>query len=230
MTRYLADCDCPRAEHTHGSVRMATYHGCLCDPCRDEASRYRKETRRLRRGREGRWVDAGPPRAKLLELRAAGATSAQIKALTGMSRSTQTILANGYPGGNPQTRVRADLAGKLHSITQENLLAVQRRRGPNTKVSGDASRLQIQALVSLGWSVSFIARESRVPLQTLYRIMRGHGTTERYQRRIRATYMELRETPAPMATALQRAASERARSHARSNGWTVQAAEEGLAA
>lgn len=230
MTSFLADCDCPRAVHAHGSLRMATHHGCRCQPCLEAASRYRSETRRLRRRREGRWVDAGPAREKLLKLRASGATSAQIKALTGMSRSTQTILANGYPGGNPQTRIRADLARKLNAITPENLAALQRKRGLNTKVSGDASRLQIQALVSLGWSVSFIAGASRVPLQTLYRIMRGHGTTERYQRRIRATYMELRDSPAPMSTALQRAVSERARAQARLNGWTVQAAEEGLAA
>lgn len=230
MTRFLADCNCPRVVHTHGSVRMATHHGCLCQPCLDAVSNYRSETRKLRRRREGRWVDAGPPRAKLLELRAAGATSAQIKALTGMSRSTQTILANGYPGGGEQTRLRADLARKLNAVTPEALAAAQRKMGPNTKVPGDASRLQIQALLSLGWSVSYVSLASRVPLQTLYRIMRGHGTTERYQRRIRGVYMRLRESPAPMTTARQRAVSERARAQARSNGWSVQATEEELAA
>lgn len=182
---------------------MAAVHRCACQPCRQALGTYRAETRALRRVREGRWVDPAATRQKLLELKAAGATSRQIRALTGMPRSAQTVLAHGYPDGRVQTRIRSGTAARFTNVTAEDVDRML-RPGSKTKVPGDMPRLQLKILVARGWSVKSLSRLSGVPPQTIYRILRGHGTTEQYRTRIQGAYFRLAAGPKPVRTGAQR--------------------------
>lgn len=200
---------------------MAAAHLCACQPCRRALSAYRAETRALRRGREGRWVDPETTRLKLLELKAAGATSHQIRALTGMPRSAQAVLAHGYPDGREQTRIRAETAARFAEVTDGDIDRMF-RPACGTKVSGDTARLQLKSLMSRGWSVKTLSRLSGVPSQTIYRILRGHGTTERYRAGIRGVYFALNINPKPGRAFAQRLQLKSRRATSIGEGFGVQ--------
>lgn len=225
MTARLPLCTCPRARHTHGTTRMRTLHKCPCMPCRNANSLYRKETRDLRRAREGRWVDPAGPRQKLLLLREAGMTTAQVQLLTGISKSTQTILAVGYPDGTQMTRMRRELAEKLNAVTFRELAAVQRAPRDHETVPAGQARIQLQALTAAGWAPSALADRSGVPQQTLHRVLRGYDTNERYRQMITACYGELYGVVPPRETPAQKQGFTRAVMRARQRNWSPAMAE-----
>lgn len=223
-TRYPV-CTCPRVQHTHGTTRMRTFHKCPCTPCRKANSSYRKETRDLRRAREGRWVDPCAARKKLLLLRQAGLTTAQVQQLTGISKSTQTILAHGYPDGTQLTRMRRELAQKLEAVTFRDLAAVQRAPKDHETVPAGHARIQLQALTAAGWAPSLLAVRSGVPQQTLHRVLRGYDTNERYRQMITDSYRLLHGTVPPQETPAQKQGFTRAVMKARQMHWSVSMAE-----
>lgn len=204
---------------------MFLVHHCQCSPCRDANTSYRRETRELKRMREGRWVDPAEPRRKLLLLREAGATTAQITTLTGISKSTQTLLATGYPDGTQMTRMHSELAARLKAVTSQDLLAVRRAPRPGEAVPADHARIQLQSLTAMGWLAAPLSEKSGVPSQSILRVLRGFNTTEEFRVRIDNLYEELRGIRAPQETRAQRLQYTRAMQKAWQNKWTPMMAE-----
>lgn len=89
------DCACPRAQHRHGTRRAYECDRCRCLPCR---AAHASSVHTYRHGgtwREDPYVDATGTRRRLQALAAAGVTSRQVAAHTGLSVEMASYLRSG---------------------------------------------------------------------------------------------------------------------------------------
>lgn len=188
---------------THGT-RAAYARGCKCSPCRAANGRYSKlQQYRVIAGIRT-LVDAGPSKAHVAALRAAGMGRRTIAMRSGVSQTVIDRLV-GVNTDKPCHRVRPE--------TERRILAVRAADvadGSNTDTSGTTRRLR--ALVAIGWTQTELASRIGWDVTNLNSIVMARRQCVRIDtaRLVAAVYDELSMTPGP---------SSRARSLAARRGW-----------
>jgi transcriptional regulator with XRE-family HTH domain len=161
----------------------------------------------------GRWqtvmVDAGPVRAHVLALKAAGVGDRRIGELSGVSRSALQKMSRNRAGTDEplRTNVWRSTANRILAIPLE---VDNRNYGVRIDATGSLRRLR--ALHAIGWTQTEIARRIGWTLANLNRYF--ISDPDRINRStavgIARVFNELQLTPGP---------SDRARRHARKHGW-----------
>jgi transcriptional regulator with XRE-family HTH domain len=192
------------SECSKGCGRKATRRS-MCNSC--------YQTYRNKQVAYGRWqtvtVDAGPVRAHVLALKAAGVGDRRIGELSGVSRSALQKISSNRPGTDEPLRFN------VWRSTANRILAIPLEvdnRGYGVRIDSTGSLRRLRALQAIGWTQTEIAHRIGWTLQNLNRyfisdparINRGTAVT------IAKVFNELQLIPGP---------SERSRRHARKNGW-----------
>lgn len=185
----------------HGT-RSAYVKGCRCEDCTTANRRYAKT-----HGMYGTdLIDAGPVRAHLAQLRAAGVGRRTIAAESGVALTVVSRLL-GIDTSKPATRVRIDTAARLLAVKPSAARVVEPL----------GARRRLQALTALGWSQHALARMLDTTPGHINVMLHGTGGAmyASTAARIAALYDELCGTPGP---------SKRSATTARLNGWLPPAA------
>jgi len=201
----------------HGTRGMYV-RGCRCPSCR-KANTDGEAARRRRHlyGTPGTYVDSAEAREHLRALRAAGYTLRAIARTTGVSRQTLTRLQQSASDAGPsRTRVHAITAARLLELSPDDL-----NIATGALVSARGVRRRLQALAAIGWTMPALANQLGRTPANLRRVLASDRVTERTDRQIRALYDRLWNRQPDRSTRRRRAASERARDHARANGWVA---------
>jgi hypothetical protein len=211
----VRDCAHPGRPHEHGTRTAYVKDRCRCPACRAANTAASNAVHRERV--YGRWHpfdDAAAVRGHVLALRAAGIGIDQIAKLAGVSRSHVRDLV--YPtGGRPMIR-------RVRPETARRLLAVQPtpdNRAGRSHVDATGTRRRLQALVTVGWSFSWLAAELGRDSSNLKRTATGSVVTAATAAQVTALFDRLWDVAPPTATRAQLAAARSARAHGRSRGW-----------
>ncbi|GLP64250.1 hypothetical protein TUSST3_08700 [Streptomyces sp. TUS-ST3] len=161
---------------------------CSCQPCLIARRRHDKKWKVNRQLGKPASVDAGPARAHLATLRQTH-TWQSIAAATGIAQSNLFYIADG-------TRAT------IHRDTHDAILAATPKPKPADTLHIDAtgSRRRLQALMTVGHSVRYIARECRIAKDRAHDIALGLQPTVRADvaERIADAYKRLAFRPAPV--------------------------------
>lgn len=187
----------------HGQ-RSTYVKGCKCDPCRAANARYAKLAKYRAHAGHSTLVDSAPIRAHLEQLRAAGVGRRTIARQSGVSQTVINRLL-GIDRSKPAARIRPETANRLLAVRCDALAD-----GACIDATGTTRRLQ--ALVTLGWSQTEIARRMGWTVANVNVLVLGRRTqvavgTAKLVMRI---YEQLSMTPGT---------SSRARSVAAGHGW-----------
>lgn len=203
-------------ERAHGTRAKYVVERCRCDACRKACRDY--ETWRSRQHAYGRtpYVDAGPVRAHIRKLRAAGLGWKRVADRAGIPESTVWKLLYGDPkrGQTPSKRVRRRTARAILAVTCD-LDAL----GATVHVPATGTVRRLRALVAIGWSQSKLAvMLGRLPAN-LGKTMSATEVAAGTARSVRDLYDRLWDRPPPETTHSERQSASRARNLARRNGW-----------
>lgn len=227
-------CVHPVADHQHGSRAAYVLDRCRCLPC--AAANSQAESDRERQKAYGRYdvfTDAEPVRAHLAELASYGIGLKTVSKISGVSNGALTKIVYGryasvdgpprgrYDAGDliapPARRVKHETAARLLAVqpVPENLPATM----PDCERS-DRARLQLRALVALGWSIAKVGEHIGMTRSNFGRVIHGtepmtRGTVDKAE----ALYSELSMTLPPADEHRQKISVSRARRLARTNGW-----------
>ena len=160
-TRGLSDC----GRASHGRF----VQGCRCGACR-EANRAYEEDRRRRRlyGRPSQFVDAGPVRRKIEQLRGQGYTIDEIERLSGVGHSTlYGIMVRHWRTGRPVERCRRETKDAICTIKGRRRLT----QGQNVDAGWMAGWLREYR--DAGLAVAQIARTCGLDRQVLDAVLHG---------------------------------------------------------
>ena len=213
----VRDCLHERVRHQHGTRAAYVQDRCGCGPC--TAANTEAERRRAKAIAYGTWrglVDAAAVRAHVQSLREQGLSLKRIAQLSGIGQGTLSALVYGEPsrGRPPLTQVRTD--------TQRRLLAVRFQLAavaPGRRLDATGTRRRLQALATLGWSVTSLAARSELPVRTLRRALTSTTVTAETARAVGRLYEQLRAAPAAHRTPGERAAAVRTKAAAQRAGW-----------
>jgi hypothetical protein len=201
--------------YEHGTYAKYKLDNCRCYPCGFAGSEYK--TNRSRAIAYGTWqpfVDAEPVRRHVQYLRECGRGLRRVAVLAGVDYSNLCRLF--YPLGKrlPATRIRPSNAQALLAVeaTLDNL-------APKTIIDAAGSHRRLQALVCVGWSQSKLAGHLGMTGRNFGTLMRNERITAGKAKRIRSLYDELWDQAPPEVTGPDRAATSRARNHAKAHGW-----------
>jgi transcriptional regulator with XRE-family HTH domain len=192
------------SECSKGCGRKATRRS-MCNSC--------YQTYRNKQVAYGRWqtvtVDAGPVRAHLLALKAAGIGDRRIGELSGVSRSALQKMSRNRPGTDQPLR------SNVWRSTANRILAIPLEvdnRNYGVRIDATGSLRRLRALHAIGWTQTEMARRIGWTLQNLNRYF--ISDPDRINRstavEIARVFNELQLIPGP---------SDRARRHARKQGW-----------
>lgn len=217
----LAVCDCTEAwePHEHGTRGMYGYHRCRCTPCSEANTAYNREYNKHRPRRE--MVDADLVRARIVKLRTAGLTIAEIADMCAVNAKVIDFAVKGRNGKKPKM-VQASTFRALNAISSKDIASVEKPAG--RKVDGTIPRLQVQSLHSFGWCGREIANRTGINPSTISSLLAGNNVTESARAGIDAIFAELHGTTPPLETAAQRGRATVARNRALANGWTADTA------
>ena len=213
--------DCPHSgkPHRHGTRAAYVADRCRCEPCR--AANSADEHQRRRAIAYGRWrpyVDAGPARAHLQQLRACGIGLNQIARLAGVAPSTLTRLAARTSGNGASTTglIRAEPARRILAvpITVDGITHAQ-----GSLVDATGSRRRLQALVAVGWTQADLARHLQRSPSNLRQTLRTQLVTAATAADVRDLYNQLWNHPPDQSNPQKRRETNAARDYARRHGW-----------
>lgn len=177
--------ECP-PDHAHGRTETCyRWHKCRCAACGARQARSRSQ-----RGRS--LVAAAPAIAHLRQLRAAGATRAQIAAAASADpRALSALLAR------PPARMHRRLSAALLAVTVADALAAPAAgRHP-----ARGARRRIQALYALGWSLESQSAMAGLEVAELRRTLAGRRfVPARVDVAVRQLHRGLWQTPPPTRT------------------------------
>lgn len=187
----------------HGQ-RSTYVKGCRCDACRGANARYAKLAKYRQDTGRRVLVDAAPVKAHLEQLRAAGVGKRTIATQAGVSQTVVNRLI-GVDHSRPAARVRPEVAQRLLSVQTGHLA-----EGAYIDATGTTRRLQ--ALVSIGWSQTHLAKRIGWTVANLNVLVLGRRSqvTIATTKLVAQLYDELSMQPGP---------SNRARSLARTRSW-----------
>jgi transcriptional regulator with XRE-family HTH domain len=166
----------------------------------------------------GRWqpyVDAGPVRAHLRTLLAAGIGRRRAGELAGVSSGSLSKILYGGPGDRPPSR-------RIRPQTAEAILGVRPGPGqlaPSALVDITGTRRRARALVATGWSQARLARELGLTAANFCGMLRRDQVTAATARAVSDLYDRLWNQPPPEHDQRTRIAASRARNHAEREGW-----------
>lgn len=208
------------ANHQHGTRACYTLDGCRCLPCsRAIVAAERDRRRQQAYGRYDRYVDAGQARAHVLWLMGQGMGLKRIVAVSGVSQGGLWKLVYGKRADSgvqrPSRRILRSTHDKIMT-TRVDLAGGQ----PDPAGSGFA-RLQLRALVAIGWPQSRLAARLGKNPANFGTIIHGrhaamHADTVRA---IANLYAELSMQPPSGGSRGERAAAVRAKRYAAARGW-----------
>ena len=202
----------PDAKHEHGNYVTYVADKCRCFPC-SEANRLRA-LRQRRDKAYGRKLleDAEPVRQHLLKLRALGLSIATIEKLSGASHCAVQELVY-----SSRTKVWPITAKRILAVPLEPLPVEQ--QPPGRFISAIGARRRVQALCTIGWSLTVIGARVGLDKRTMQEISWRNQCTVATHLKIVALYDELWDQQPPGDTAGQRVSATKARSHAKKQGW-----------
>lgn len=158
-------------------------------------------------------VDATSARARLTELRAGGASYAEVAHATGISQSSLHKLLN-----QDQARISRE--------NRDLILACRPAcSAPGRPVSAVGTQRRLQALAADGWTASEISRRTNVSLSNLHLVRSGSLAQVRGSTRDRVAKFFATASPAQVPHGIAR---WRALADARRNEWPRPAAWEGV--
>ena len=213
----VRDCLHVRVRHEHGTRAAYVQDRCGCGPC--TAANTEAERRRSTAIAYGTWsglVDAAAARGHVQSLRGQGLSLKRIAQLSGVGQGTLNALVYGEParGRRPLSQVRPD--------TERRLLAVRFQVSavpPGHRVDATGTRRRLQALATLGWSVTSLAARSDLALRTLRRALTTTTVTANTARTVGRLYDQLRAEPAAQRDPRDQAAAARSKARAQHAGW-----------
>ncbi len=213
----VRDCLHVRVRHEHGTRGAYVQDRCGCAPC--TAANTQAERRRSTAIAYGTWsglVDAAAAREHVQSLREQGLSLKRIAQLSGVGQGTLNALVYGEPsrGRPPLSQVRPDTERRLIAVRfQASAVAAGRR------VDATGTRRRLQALATLGWSVTLLATRSDLTLRTLRRALTSTTVTADTARTVVMLYDEVRAQPPARRTASEQAAAARTKARAHRAGW-----------
>lgn len=210
-------CTHPRAHHPHGTRARYTLDRCHCRDCRQaNRSAERDRQRQIAYGRWQPYVDAGPTRSHIAQLREQGVGLKRLATLSGVSHGSLSQLVYGCPvrGRGPSRRIRPDSAAKILAVagTLDDL-------GSRVGVDATGTHRRLQALVARGWSMARLARQLGVDPTNLPAMMRRAHVSAGIARAVEDVYEIMWNTPPPEGDHRSRIAASRARRYAAARGW-----------
>ncbi|MGP9528174.1 hypothetical protein [Glutamicibacter sp. AOP5-A2-18] len=210
-------CACKVARHEHGTRNMYLIHKCRGEVCRAAATRYEK-SRRLDRlyGREADRVDAQPVREHVEFLRVNGVSYRALASASGVSKSAimAMIYGRGERGHDPYGRVLTSTAEKILAVKPSmDIMSAGR------PIDATGTRRRVQALVTLGWSVSSLAVRLGVSPSNFHVLLQRDQVTVKTALKVRELYTELWDKPNQASSWQDLSAATRARNYARFHGW-----------
>ena len=213
----VRDCLHVRVRHEHGTRAAYVQDRCGCGPC--TAANTEAERRRSTAIAYGTWsglVDAAAARGHVQSLREQGLSLKRIAQLSAVGQGTLNALVYGEParGRRPLSQVRPD--------TERRLLAVRFQASavpPGRRVDATGTRRRLQALATLGWSVTSLAARSDLALRTLRRALTTTTVTAETARTVGRLYDQLRAEPVTQRDPRDQAAAARSKARGQRAGW-----------
>lgn len=204
------------AKHEHGTRACAVLDKCKCLPCsKANAEAERRRQRQIAYGRWQPYVDAGPTRAHVESLRAAGMGLKTVAKASGVAHGTLSKLIYGERGLAPSKRVRHETAVRLQAV-QVNVGNL----ADGAKVSSLGTRRRLQALVAIGWSQSKLGTRLGMEPGNFYKLMRCNELVfARTARAVTALYDELWNTPPANEKWRDKIAFNRSVNYAQARDW-----------
>jgi hypothetical protein len=153
-------------------------------------------------------VSAGPVRAHVLKLRAAGGTYASIGQAASAGAMTVHCIANAR-----RPTVQAEVASRLLAVSEADIRSLRPSPG--------GIMWRLRALVAMGHTCTRMAAATGVPPATLRRIVRGETLTTSPQLRkaVIALFDAWWDKTPPQRTRHEKHAADNARKRAARNNW-----------
>jgi hypothetical protein len=177
-------------KHVHGERATFKVCGCRCAPCSQANNAYQKAWERARLyGRPTTsWVDAGPVRAHVEQLQAAGLGWRTVSERAGVAQSVVSALLYGRVRETgrdaPSKRLNPTAAAKLLALPIPTPLEL----AGAAVVDGTGTRRRLQALARVGWSVNRLVDGTEIDPQPLRSALHGGQVMARTARAVAALY------------------------------------------
>lgn len=215
-------CNHKQANHQHGTRLAYTLDECRCYACSYARSIYQQK---LETGQfAGNFTDAEPVRKWVLWLMDNGIGYRRVAALAGVSKtSVFSLIFGSAKSHRPIARVSSENARKLLALTLDpepegDRTVVRRAAGANVSSLGTARR--IQALVALGWTQAYIARQLGITPANFTPLAHGRRpVTQGTADKVAALYDRMSMQHPPERNHHERIAASRARNTAKARGW-----------
>lgn len=217
------DCTHKRANHQHGTAEAYILDKCRCTPCR--RANVSRESRRRKLIAYGRYdtgrVAAAEVREHIRALNKYGIGLKRIAELAGVSNATLGKVLYGDPSRNMPPRARVER--HVHDAVMAVQPSLQALSG-GALVDGIGTHRRIQALVWMGYSISYIATRIGTIPSSLHRTLASASVQASTARAITDLYIQLENHPRLGHDQRSRISVSRSRSMARRNGWLPPAA------
>lgn len=216
IDRTPKECDCPQADHAHGTYAMYVRHKCRCLPCCAYRSEHAQRIAKAKAyGRFSRGVDPAKAREHIAFLRSHGMGAKTIARKAGVSESAVGNLIYG--------KKRAD--GSLTPITmifastEERILSVRIELKPSAVTGSTGTQRRLQALMVRGWSIPKVAAACGFNRQRLDHAMAGKPVLADTVQKVKAAYDQMWDTDPPAVTKEEKSSISRSKGLARRRGW-----------
>lgn len=205
------DCECPRANHQHGTHLAYFKDGCRCGECSKAGQRAGKLTAHRTRNGTHTYVDAARARRHVVAL-LDRLTVSQIEQRSGVHRTSIRVLTGDFPGCPPSKRITRRTEEALLAVTPE--LVGSEARG---LVDGTGTRRRFRALVAIGWPQKDLIRQLGMSSRTAWMLTKDDPVapvvTVRTRDAVREAYERL------SMTAPEGRWATTARNRAAARGW-----------
>jgi transcriptional regulator with XRE-family HTH domain len=204
------------AQHVHGTYVCYVIDRCKCRPCRDANNTYTANLHRRHMYGKASYVDAGPARAHIHELTAAGMGLKRIVAVSTISQGLLWKLMYGKtrPDGTrtPSKRIKP--------ATEQTILAITLDLAGGAKIDSTGTTRRIQALVACGWSMSKLAARLGIGRANFTGLAQGRtGVTVTHAKAVADLYDELWDVAPPHVEWRDHIAYSRALNYSAKAGW-----------
>ena len=204
--------------HEHGDRVRYVLDQCRCHTCKVAQRNYEQARRREVAYGRLRHVDASPVRKHVRALMKQGMGIKRIAEVAGVANSVIGLLIYGRSGSKPED-VRPPKR-KLQKGTAAKILAVQLDLAQGAVETGPGTPRRLQALVTIGWSQTKLARELGVTVTNLNKLIHGHQKPTRSTAdAIRSLYDRLWNQLPPRTDHRDLIAYNRSRGYALARGW-----------